>query len=239
MAEINMWAYRSPDFLVCSDATLDGGSGLNYPEGNDRGQAGWDIAVSFDNLLDLSMKMTTGVPKPCDNWFSACPSTAQDQINRLAIQAHGVSGSILIDSDPDSLTIDRFYIYQPFLQLIGLKLSARSLVIFPSCLAARGKAGTELFSAISKLWPSTTVVGFSTLGYTQATMRRTGEMCENPGVRSTDNSSTIFTEKDDKRYKSLWNDFITLPWASEKSPYAKVVKNGAVLKWPVDEKPGK
>jgi len=236
MAEINMWAYKSPDFFVCSDARLDENVDKAYPEGNEHGQAGWDIAVGFNGLLDLSLKMTIGVSKPCDNWFSACPTTAQDKINRLAIQAHGVAGSILVDSSEEGLTIDRFSSYIPFLQLIGLKLSRESLVLFPSCLSAQGKAGTELFVAISKLWPSTTVVGFSTLGYTQAAMRRTGDMCENPGVRSTDNSSTVFSKQDDDTYKSLWSDFKALPWASENSPYAKVVKNGAVLKWPMGEK---
>jgi hypothetical protein len=68
------------------------------------------------------------------------------------------------------------------------------------------------------------VVGFTTIGYRHGgAMKIRGDNCVAPGMRDTD-ANCIFERKSTK-VDNLWNDFEKLPWASEQSTNAKVVKD--------------
>jgi hypothetical protein len=76
-------------------------------------------------------------------------------------------------------------------------------------------------------FPGHKVVGFKTIGETLRQYRR-GESCTEPGMRDTpyDTPSEGFPEIKAQREK----DVLTLPWASEDSPNAKVALNGTITK---------
>jgi len=243
MVEINMWTYQKSTLPVCYDPVLDDGKGLNYPEGNSKGQAGWNVSVGFDTIYDLSSQIYDGVTMPssfCSNVWDDCPKSSIWSINRLAIKAHGAPGEIWINGEGQpALSTDTLPTYEPLLRKIGIRLAyPRSLVLITSCLAGQGTHGTELLRMLSDLWPYATVVAFSTQGYSSSYfMKRSGDSCNNPGERSTDNPTGSFSPSEDDYYKHKWGDYVAMPWASEKSPYAKVVRGGEVLKWPLGEEP--
>jgi hypothetical protein len=219
-----------------------------YPAGSSRGQAGWDAAVPFEDLCDLAGKLASGLPMPketCGNWIYDCDPVAKGEIRRLAINTHGVAGVVFVEGKTSPTVLSADTVRSPHLtdlEAIREYLHPAATVLFMGCLAGQGPYGTDLLKVLSRVWPGRGIVAFSTLGY-----RATGEMkrrggnnsCMNPGVRETDHGMPTFDSDDDRRYKARWGDFALMPWASEASPYAKVVWNGVVTKWPRDElKPG-
>src|SRR5262249_35794917 len=139
---------------ACRAAGLDDGEGIKYPKGNDKGQAGWNVAIQFDSLADLADKLKEGVPMPCDNWFYECPKTSLWSINRLAIKAHGAPGEVAVDGKSGPiLSVDSLSYFMPQLRRIGVSLSYPSTVLLMSCLAGRGPEGTDFLLKLSAIWP--------------------------------------------------------------------------------------
>jgi hypothetical protein len=93
-----------------------------------------------------------------------------------------------------------------------------------------------LLEALSSVWPGRRVVGFSTIGYRHpGIMKRRGEACELPGMRDTDAPAYIYANP--HQFDVLWSDLAKMPWASEKSPHAKVVFGNRVDRYPEGEHP--
>jgi hypothetical protein len=247
MREIAVWAYHKQFGILCADARLDQSSGLSYPSGNAHGQAGWDVAVPFSNLDDLAKKLSDGLPMPrafCGNFFDNCDSVQPGEIQRLAIMAHGDQGGIVAVSGVDAagkavppiLNASNAASFHGTLHTIGLYTGTKSTIIFASCVAGQGDDGTRLLRAMSAVWPGRAIVGFRTMGYRHpGPMYRSGESCQESGVRDTDATAELFA--DVRKLERMWGDFDKMPWQSEKSINAKVVRNGVVEKWPSDEGP--
>ena len=240
MRSINLWAYHADFGALCRNAGLDNGSGLTYPGGNRQGQAGWHAAVRFRSLHDLATILSRGLPMPrqyCGRWFSDCDPIRRGEISRLAIMAHGdQGGKIAVDGKDHRpfLAADNVSGFHSDLNTVGLYTRDGSVILLMGCLAGQGSEGTRLLVALSREWPGRTVVGFSTVGYRHpGTMKRSGEACELPGMRDTDATAYIYVNP--RRFDSLWSDFSRMPWASETSLHAKVVRDGAVERCPQDE----
>jgi len=241
MRRINVWAYHSDFGTLCRNAKLDSGSGLQYPQGNTKGQAGWHVAVRFTSLDDLARKFSSDMPMPsqyCGRWFRDCDSIRRGEIIRLAIMAHGNQGGMVHLNGQKAPGINAALVSSnnKALSQIGLMTSqAGSTIILMGCLAGQGVPGTRLLVELSRVWPGRQVVGFSTVGYRHpGQMKRKGESCELPGMRDTDASAYLFANP--RRFDHLWSDFKAMPWASETSSHAKVVLNGSVKHYPVEER---
>ena len=92
LRDINVWAYHADFGTLCRDARLTGGEKLSYPQGSEKGQAGWHVAVRFGNLAELATLLGQGLPMPkeyCGNWFEDCDPVQRGEIVRLAIMCHG------------------------------------------------------------------------------------------------------------------------------------------------------
>jgi hypothetical protein len=77
-------------------------------------------------------------------------------------------------------------------------------------------------------------VAFTTIGYRHpGAMSRPGGHCELPGMRDTDAAADLYANP--VKWDSQWSDQKALPWASEGSPHAKIVKDGTILRCPNDE----
>ncbi len=244
MREISLWAYHERFGTICRDARLGGGdkSKLGYPEGTERGQAGWQMAVKFANAHDLAEQLKAGLKTPgffCGRWLdsSDCDPIQRGEVKRLAILAHGLRGEIIIDGEgKPPLTVKNISDFHDDLHNIGLFTDKGSTILFMGCLAAQGAEGTALLQTASTIWPGRTIVGFTTLGYRHpGAMKRSGEACEEPGMRDTNSLYTMIRGQSLKEFDPFWSDLTKLPWASETSPHAKVVRDGVVVRWPVGE----
>ncbi len=240
MRDINVWAYHAEFGSLCRNAQLDASTGLRYPQGNTQGQASWHVAVRFGNLDELAAKFRGGIPMPrqyCGNWFSDCDPIRRGEVVRLAILAHGDQGGRVFfnGQNQPAITAGNVRSSQQALHNIGLLTREEgSTVLLMGCLAGQGEPGTRLLQALSRIWPGRRVVGFSTIGYRHpGSMKRRGEACELPGMRDTDAPAYLFANP--HQLDQLWSNFDQMPWASERSPHAKVVKNGRVLRNPEGE----
>src|SRR5262249_34555608 len=76
-----VWAYSTgAPGKTCADARLlGGGTKIQYPDGNEKGQAGWDTGLQFSTLGDLAEKLRVLPGRP---------------ITRLALNLHGSPGKI-------------------------------------------------------------------------------------------------------------------------------------------------
>jgi hypothetical protein len=219
MRDINVWAYHADFGTLCLNAKLDTSTGLSYPTGDTHGQAGWDVAVKFSTLDDLTKKLSDGLPMPpqfCGQRFKDCEPVARGEISRLAIMAHGYHGGLVMVNGKGSstfLTPDTVASFHNSLRTIGLYTRAKSTILFTSCLAGQGEDGTRLLKGLSGVWPGRWVVGFSTIGYRHpGAMRRSGDFCKLPGVRGTDAHDELFANR--ARFDKLWGDLEKMPWAS-------------------------
>ncbi len=234
-----VWA-DSPDVptTVCFDARLVGASGgPAYPGGTTAGQGGWDVGIHFNGLSDLADKlsrMPVGLPAPvCGNWYQNCPPIARGQVTRLAINAHGLPGQLYVSGvNGRALTADNAGAFHADLHAIGLATSETAMILLMGCMAGKGEAGTLLLRALQGVWPGRTIVAFSTVGYSHAGgMYRSGAQCTEPGMRDTlSPDPSLSTRQSYETYGPIWNDLKKLPWASETSPGAKVIKDGQIVR---------
>lgn len=216
-----VWAYSiAAPGKTCADARLLwGGTKLQYPEGNDKGQSGWDIGLMFTTFGDLAEKLRV-LPMPKD-----------EAITRLAINLHGTPGKI--DAGGLAVEADMYDFnklwnrYSSQLALINLRLADGAVVLIMGCNVAKGDVGAQFLVDLSKFaFPKHKVVGFTKIGETMRQFR-SGESCTEPGMRDTpyDNPSeglpTIKAQRE--------MDTLSLPWASETSPHAKIALNGEII----------
>lgn len=225
-----IWA-EAPDVpgSVCEDARLRGGKekGLKYPQGKTFGQAGWDLGIHFKSLSDLANQLTRQPVLPIK----------RGQVTRLAIHVHGKPGMIFPSGKNRknlALTADNISSYHKDLHAIGLSTSRNSTILIVGCVAALGAAGDRLFEALCRVWPERRVVGFTTIGYVSGgDQKRPYTKCTEPGMRDTDSTSKMLTwELQQQEIGPIWKDLKRLPWASERSPNAKVFMNGKIIKKP-------
>lgn len=219
---------------------------LPAPGGGDteNGQDGWEASLIFTSLADLAQKLSGSFQLP-DHLGGA--NIEANQLKRLAICSHG--GPDIIDVDqrtsggsfglpPDetnSLTPARFNVYKPTLETIGNALAKDATVILACCLV--GQTGEDLLRFMSFLWPTVTVVGLRTLGVLHP-KQRVASVAGNsdlfPGIRD---SPFVIPEKllSDRgrtaRQSAVFNATVSkLPWFSERSPHATIVRNGSVIR---------
>lgn len=240
MRSINVWTYHRDFGTICSDARLDGGTGLRYPAGTKVGQAGWDVAIPFSKLSELATKLSSGVPMPasfCGNWFQDCDAIRTKEINRLVIMADGDHGQLAVNGKKaiPKLQASNIHLFRADLFKIGHYLRpSGATILLMGCLAGNGPKGTALLLALSRLWYGHTIVGFSTIGYRHGgQMYRSGKHCEHPGMRDTDAPDYIFANP--PKFDKMWLDLVRMPWASEKSKHAKIARNGCIVNYPKDE----
>lgn len=223
-----VWAYslNSPG-KTCEDAHLLGDGAALYPYGNERGQAGWDYGLEFSGIGDLSSKL------------AKLKADKDLSIIRLAINLHGAPGKIDANSlgtEDGMLDFTRLVprYFSP-LCLINRTLSSGAIVLFMGCNVGKGDEGSEFLMRVSdQVFNGHKVVGFTTIGETMK-QYRSGKGCTEPGMRDTpyDNPSQgMPTVKLDREQEAL-----TLPWASEESPHAKVALNGKIIKAPTEASP--
>lgn len=221
--------------VVCTDARLTDRAGSSVfsrdlsSTDQDYGQTGWDIGLNFSSLKDLAARLT-GLLRP--KWVSGVGTRIErGEVRRLAIHTHGVSGQVFVNGrEAPPLTASATPMHGD-LHSIGLMTpddaANPAVILFVGCLAGQGRAGTELLSALSRVWPNRKVVGYASLGYAPGgRMLRSNDGCVEPGMRDTE--KTHVGEADDAAGK-LWSDRNIWPWASESSPRAKVAMNGAVI----------
>jgi hypothetical protein len=240
MRSLSVWAYHADFGTLCRNASLDPSNGNRYPAGTTQGQAGWDVAIRFTNLHELATTLGQGVPMPaafCGNWLQDCEPIRRGEITRLTIMAHGLPGQLAINgryAEP-KLEASNVPAVHDDLHRIGLMTpEADATILLMGCMAGGGPQGTRLLMALSAVWPRRAVVGFSTVGYRHpGMMKRRGEACELPGMRDTDAIHEIYANP--ASWDGMWSDFVQMPWASETSLHAKVVRDGVVIRYPTGE----
>ncbi|MBI4527156.1 MAG: hypothetical protein HY695_25450 [Deltaproteobacteria bacterium] len=237
----NIWANsRDVPGVVCSDARLTDRSRTQWPWA-DRpittrdqlyGQAGWDIGINFLSLHNLASQLgSLSIP---DELPQAGRTVRRGEIQRLAIHAHGSSGTIFINGQGEgraNLTARTVSSFHSDLNQIGLMTSNsetnRAVILFVGCLAGGGQSGTDLLLELSRIWPQRKVVAFASLGYAPGgEMYRSGDACTEPGMRDT---TAVFPGEADQTAGQNWGNLTTWPWASETSPRAKVALNQRII----------
>lgn len=251
-----VWA-DSPDvpIKVCVNARLRGEkTHPKDPNAKTYGQGGWDIGLHFTNLSDLASQVIRLISQTPAH-ICAAPYTAkysltgrrycppQGLITRLAINAHGVPGTVYAGGSPrsdmatdpvkEALAISPENIPNiiPSLKQIYYATAPDSTILLMGCLAGQHNSGNDLLKSLSTVWPDRRIVAFTTVGYQWGgDMLRPGQGCAEPGMRD---SMAISSKSQGSKQKSLsvnWNNLLMMPWATEESPGAKVFKNGVMTK---------
>lgn len=243
-----LWAAgtATPD-TVADDPRLPNPGAGDTPEGQD----GWDMGLNYNSLRRLARLIGGDLELP---ERLGGGQIGNNQLRRLGIVAHGAPGVLDVDQrtrsntfgavDPDpltSLTFDTFGSFRPDLELLGEGLARNAVVVFGACRLAERKLdpsgfdGEELLKAISRLWKTVTLVAIRTIATTTTTNRHSIPL-SNPkrtfaGMRDTrhprGNQTGAAREADTV---SLWNDLNFLPWLSETSPHATLVRDGSVIR---------
>jgi Domain of unknown function (DUF4347) len=235
---LGVWACcRDVPTTVCRDARLN--RDLHWDPGTQGrelyGVSGYHWGINFVNFRDLIQQLAINETPShvCGNWIRDCPRVGNGQITRLAINAHGIPGEFLINSDNSrpGLRADNLVRFQCQLNTLNLLLAPSATVLLMGCLCGQGPSGTELLTALSATYlRGRIIVGFSTVGVAMGgQMLRQGQQCAEPGMRDS-NEVAGSIRPTDRDYGPLWGNLGALPWASETSPHAKVALNGAILR---------
>ena len=226
---LRVWASGplSP-LIICPDANVPDPSGKGYPEGNDVGQFGWDVGMTFSSLSELDDKLSTSISEH-----------GGKKVERLAIDVHGVPGHLDIDGKignrpttaeeikTKEFGLETFEKYRPQFIRIAQHIAPNGTLIFMSFNVDVGPMGSQILSKLSaEIFREIKVVGFITIG---ASGQIAVKSCMLPGAKflgSTQPSGS--PEEEARRWLQVKGD----PWASEKSPQAKVALNGNIIKNP-------
>jgi len=218
-----VWAYSADSpAKTCEDARYlgDGTKLLTYPGSpSDQGQPGWDIGLGFDTFVDLTEKLQKLYAQ-----YGA--------FSRLAINMHGAPGAVVADSDNKTYTFEQLWQkYQTQLEAMNRMLASGATLLIMGCNVGAGSAGDSFLIHLSQKFPGHKVVGITTIGETMR-QTRSGGFCSEPGMKDStyDNSSANMPTLQAEREK----EFLTLPWASEDSPHAKVALNGDIINHPLE-----
>lgn len=232
---------------ICEDAQLrkrgEEGGTFKVPTimGGDTtyGQAGWDVGIKYGTAAFGSVPGL--VSAKCKGFL----------LKRVGINAHGDAGEVAVNGvnekmqafDP-VLKKDTVGTFDAVFSFLDKVMADNGTLLFLSCLAGNGAAGTELLLKLSRKLPNRQIVGFSKLGFTSVEkQRRGGSQCTEPGVRDTDYPVDATPEiarfgtgqnnqsEYDKYFKGgQWEDLNVLPWQSETSRHAKVALNGQIIR---------
>lgn len=255
---INVYAFHQdfggPNGGVALCPYLDDES-IEYPNGDRRGQAGWDVAIRFGSLAELADKLTKGVSldpgtkRRFGRRYSA--AIQRGEIARLAITAHGdQAGEWYANGKsqrPLTAEVNKLHTSRPVaacrasLHTIGLyTMPLKSTIILMGCLAGQGALGTALLSALSTIWPNRQVVGFDVLGYVdggQMKLTGAGNPYSYAGMKLTwFRSGFDLLARHQSNIEEIGRRWDNLPWASEFSQeHAKIVENQKVIQCPSGE----
>jgi hypothetical protein len=242
----------------------DAGLGTTLePWSNYTGQAGWDIGINFNTLSDLRTEVKKGL-KTIEDWhwppWKSPAPVGEGEISRLAIQCHGHYGGLWFPNgrgyadqagfpaiaavektamvaitssakDDTSIKTDSVKMQEQCLKDIGAYTSKDATILLMGCLAGDGPGGTALLMELSRIWPGRTIVAFATMGSTLGWRMRVKKPFYYAGMKDTGRDTPSFSEQE------IFNEWDTLPWASENCLSAKIVKDDKVLKWPIVRRP--
>lgn len=250
LRNINVLAYPEPDFGKLHPCPYLTDPSIEYPKGDGHGQAGWDIAVPYDNIANLADKLDAGVilHKETKRRFGPRYSQAiqPGEILRLGIMSHGDQGGrwfanpkkhyfpLMAKPQAEAETVDDA---ADALKRIGKYVKpSGSTIVLVGCMAGQGKGGTELLMALSALWPNTYVVAFDVIGYRFPGVMSKGLAGngEYSGMKLTWYRSEVeYAGGGEDKIRAKWDQ---LEWASEYSKdHAKIVLDQKVLHWPSEE----
>jgi hypothetical protein len=196
--------------------------------------------MRFASLQELESKLRTSISENGGN-----------KVERLAIDVHGMPGHIDVDgklgsgalsilNNPNlsneqkeeliqtkSFGVTTFAQYKPQFTLVAQHLAPNATLIFMSCNMGAGSLGSEILKKLSaEIFRGVRVVAFIKIG---GSGQIAVKSCMLPGMKVTE--STIESgsgEEAQRRWLAVKGD----PWASEKSPGAKVALNGNIIKNP-------
>jgi hypothetical protein len=249
LRNINVLAFPKRDFGKLHRCPYLSDLSIEYPSGDHRGQAGWDIAIPYENLEDLANNLDVGVRLDDETEARFGPRWAQPirpgEISRLAFMTHGDQGGEWYANGEHSFPLmakphaegESVEVAASVLRRIGRYTKPfGSNIILLGCLAGQGKGGTELLMALSAIWPRCTIAGFDVIGYRHAgtmTKGRAGDG-EYAGMKLTWCKSQLeFQGGGRTKVDAKWDQ---LEWASEFSKdHAKLVMDQRLLRCPPDE----
>jgi hypothetical protein len=206
--------------IVCEDASNTSG----------RGQSGWEAGVNFATIDELLRALDA-------------QHVGFHSLDRLAITAHGLNGSIDFESGQPPLTTEQLRAVvdgragsssDPYyaalvdrLTRVGQRVQGGGTVLLAGCLSGGDDRGAELLHLLAEHVFHCRVVGFSTVtaeynqGRPGSTMNVQSATCSEPGTHVTNETSP--PAQDSHRDYSGQN----LPWASETAPHAVIATPGA------------
>ncbi len=201
------------------------------------------ITVVFAHFLDLVNQLENfcgdlkGFKTPGFEGFFETGS-----IKCLVLITHGSPGRVdinglnrpVIDADDllsspvnDGMPIPPDHAYEGNLfQRLGNFLAADATVRIDGCNVANGTTGTEFLQSMSLKWPGRKIVGFvdfAAIGHDDKEHR----------ISSVHDSEELYPNHPSS--KALWWDTVTHATRSEKSPFAKIAKDGSLIKIPESE----
>lgn len=254
-----VWA-DSPDVpnKVCLNARLRGAkTNPVNPDSETYGQGGWDIGLHFKNLTELADQLTmlqSQAPahmcdSPRSSWSCngdqwSCPAVGK--VTRLAINAHGVPGTLYTGGTPSAdlvrdpekerlaISVENIPNIRADLDRIYSATAPNATILLMGCIAGQGGSGTQLLKALAEIWPQRKIVAFETIGLQNpldmARPGMWGESCTEPGMRDTLDTSPRAPGSAQPSHLAKWNKLNEMPWASETSIGAKVIENGVITK---------
>jgi len=225
MAQVNVWAYKTPDFRGSPQAPMcsDGNAGTVRT-----GEIEWNLTMGFAHLEDLVQQMDTRYP-----------SGGEDSVDTLGILCHGAPGRLaILERDDQTFNTSTLSTHAPRFQtlneIIHRNRRARRTVIFLSCAFAEGRLGTEVLTNLSSWMDNTVLVGFTSILTTDAIELRhlSGDaVCLPPDVRET---TETYDEEQDIRAQMSGNwtqeQARGFPFASPNSPHARRFLNGSEMR---------
>jgi hypothetical protein len=214
-------AVGNAPLYVCADGSFPKGGSYLYPDGDDKGQYGWDVGINYKSVPDL---LTQLLPLP------------YQKIDRLALDEHGFPGEFQLTGAKLTLENIATEPIQNTLRSICGFLSPDAVLLLVGCMSGMGDVGTEFLAQLSRFFPGRKVVGFITVGVSLQP-RRKGADCNNPGMKITDydNAPEPGSKEDERRYGN--GELLYLKWAHESDPHAKVARDGRIIRSP-PEAPG-
>jgi hypothetical protein len=250
---VRLWAtngVNGPIRNTEADARLPKPGAGDTPQGQDR----WHAALEFNKLAHLAELVTTDAYElpshVCGNWYFDCNAIDPFQLEALAIVGHGGPGLLDVDarlsrpSDGEDSILQTMsgYLtahtlrsgeYDDAIRKIGTRLHDNSVVYLLGCRVAAEELGEEFLKLVSLRWTRSRIVAISSIGYCGSGQLKLGSTASDsyPGMRDTrySNHKVVGGPTRDYEYPKVWNDLGVLPWASERSPHAKVAYRGVLI----------
>jgi hypothetical protein len=257
---ISVLAYPVHDFGKLRPCPYLDDESIEYPRGDSRGQAGWDITIPYENITNLADILDRGVTMKGETKRRFGPRYSDPirpgEVARLGIMAHGdqdgqwfVNGK---DGHPVGSGKEYYFplMANPHAQAESVEAAAAvlrrigrymksfgSTIVLVGCMAGQGRGGTALLMALSAIWPRTFIAAFDVVGYrhssamTEEGNRGDGEYA---GMKLTWYRSELeCASEPEAKLLAKWNQ---MEWASEYSKeHAKIVLNQEVVQWPSEE----